>query len=205
MLEINLLPVREARRRADLRQQVMQLVLVLIVTLASVGVVHSNITSEREQANLRVRQMQQDIKQFQPQIEQVAAFKKKKTELEKKIDVIDGLDKARSGPVRLLAELASRTPERLWLTSLNAKGRAISVKGESLDNELVALFLSDLNSSKFFQEVDLDSTQIAQSKSGSLKLVNFQITAKLAGGKKKAEGAPKGKKKRKRGKTAHKA
>jgi type IV pilus assembly protein PilN len=194
MLEINLLPVREARRRADLRQQVMQLALVLLVTLVGIGLAHSQVNDQRNRANLRVRQMQQDIKQFEPQLEQVAAFKKKKSELEKKIDVIDGLDKARSGPVRLLAELASRAPERLWITSLNAKGRTISMKGKSLDNELVALFLGDLNSSEFFDEVDLDSTQIGDSKSGSLKLVTFEITAKLVTGKDKAAGKAKNQK-----------
>ena len=92
MLEINLLPVREARRKADLRQQVMQLVLGLIVTFGVIGLVNSKVSDQKEMAQLRVRQMQQDIEQFQPQIEQVAAFKKKKSELEKKIDVIEGLD-----------------------------------------------------------------------------------------------------------------
>ena len=202
MLEINLLPVREARRRADLRQQLMQLVLTLIVTIGAVGLVHSHINDQRARADLRVRQMQQDIKQFDPQLKQVAAFKKKKSKLEKKIDIIDGLDKARSGPVRLLSELASRAPERLWLKSLHAKGATISLKGESLDNELVALFLSNLNASKFFSEVDLDSTQIEEGKSGGLKLVSFEITAHLASNKKSAGKA----KKSKKGKKArHKA
>jgi type IV pilus assembly protein PilN len=196
MLEINLLPVREARRRADVRQQVMQLVLGLIVTGAVIGLVHSNVLDQKANAELRVRQMEQDIKQFQPQIEQVAAFKKKKSELEKKIEVIDGLDKARSGPVRLLSELATRTPDRLWLTSLTTKGRTIKVKGESLDNELVAAFLGDLNSSQVFEEVDLDGTQISDSKTSGLKLVDFSITARLIGGG-EPEAAPKKKKTKK--------
>ncbi len=202
MLEINLLPVREARRRADVRQQVMQLVLGMIVTSGAIGLVHSNVVDQKANAELRVRQMEQDIKQFQPQIEQVAAFKKKKSELEKKIEVIDGLGRARSGPVRLLSELADRTPERLWLTSLSTKGSTISMKGESLDNELVALFLGELNSSKYFDAVDLDSTQILDPKSGGLKVVAFAITAKLVTGEKpkgagNAEGRGKGKQRKK--------
>ena len=38
MLEINLLPVREARRKACLRQYVMQAVLVVIVTVGGMGI-----------------------------------------------------------------------------------------------------------------------------------------------------------------------
>ena len=178
MLEINLLPVREARRKADLRQYLMQVVLMVIVTVGGIGLVHSRIGDQLERAQARVRQMQNDINQFQPQLEQVAAFKKRKGELEKKIDVIDGLDKARTGPVRVLNELATKTPDRLWLTSLSTKGSTISLKGQSLDNELVALFLRSLGDSEYFANVDLDSTKLGAEK-GGLKLVTFQIRAEL--------------------------
>ncbi len=179
MLQVNLLPVREARRKADLRQYMMQLVLMLIVTVGSIGLIHSRIGDQVERGQARVKQMQNDINQFKPQLEQVAAFKKRKSELEKKIDVIDGLDRARTGPVRVLNELSMRTPDRLWLTSLSTKGKTISLQGQSLDNELVALFLRSLGDSEYFVNVDLDSTKLGAQK-GGLKLVTFRIRAEIA-------------------------
>jgi type IV pilus assembly protein PilN len=92
MIRINLLPVREARRREDLRQYGMQFVLVLLVTIAGIGFAHSRVSDKIDQSRLRVSQMENDIRQFKPQLDQVAAFRKKKASLEKKIDVIDGLD-----------------------------------------------------------------------------------------------------------------
>jgi Tfp pilus assembly protein PilN len=65
--------------------------------------------------------MESDIAKFKPQIDQVAAFRAKKAELQKKIDVIAGLDRARKGPVRVMDELATHTPERLWLDSVKTK------------------------------------------------------------------------------------
>lgn len=177
MLEINLLPVREARRKADLRQYFMQLLLMVILAGGGIALVESRISDQIERTESRVRQMRNDIDQFKPQLDQVAAFKKRKGELEKKIDVIDGLDKARSGPVRVMDELATRTPDRLWLTKLSTKGTSISFDGESLDNELVALFLRRLGESAYFSEVDLDSTQLANS--GGLRVVKFKIRAQL--------------------------
>ncbi len=177
MIEINLLPVREARRKADLRQQVMQLVLVLIVTGGVVGVIHSRINDDISLADARVKQMENDIRQFKPQLDQVAQFRKKKNQLKKKIDVIEGLDRARSGPVHVLSELAGRTPKRLWLTGLDTQGRTILMKGQSLDNELVAHFLRELGDSKYFDQVDLDSTEL-ESEDG-LKLVSFKIRAQV--------------------------
>jgi type IV pilus assembly protein PilN len=187
MIQINLLPVREERRAADIRHQIMQLCLVLLVAGVGIGFVHSRIVDRISQARDRVSQMQRDIEQFKPQLEQVDAFRKKKADLEKKIDVIDGLDRARSGPVRMLDELAMHTPERLWLTDLTTKGNSIELKGESLDNELVAVFLRALGDSPYFDQVDLDSTELG-SGAGGLKVVSFSISAVLVTAKPVAEG-----------------
>jgi type IV pilus assembly protein PilN len=179
MIEINLLPVREARRKADVRELAMQIALALIITGGAIGVIHSRQADELALAAARVGQMQNDIEQFKPQLEQVAEFRKHKARLEKKIAVINGLDRARSGPVRVLTELATRTPERLWLTSLEAKGTGLTLKGESLDNEIVAHFLRSLGESEFFSNVDLDSTELGKAKKG-VRLVTFSIRATVA-------------------------
>jgi type IV pilus assembly protein PilN len=190
MIEINLLPVREARRKADIRELAMQIALVLLVTGGAIGVLHSRQADDLARANARVAQMQNDIEQFKPQLEQVAEFRKQKAHLEKKIAVIDGLDRARSGPVRVLTELATRTPERLWLTSLDSKGNALTLKGESLDNEIVAQFLRSLGESEYFTNVDLNSTELGKAKKG-VRLVTFNIRATVANPKKGSGGGAK--------------
>ena len=187
MLKINLLPVREARRKADLRQVFVQFVGVVIVMTLGVALVHSRLADQIDRTQARVNQMQADIEQFKPQLDQVAAFKKRKKELQKKIDVIDGLDRARNGPVRIMDELAQRTPDRLWLTSLDTKGNEITLAGQSLDNEIVALFLKQLGESEYFANVDLESTRLGQDRRGSLKLVMFKVHADIVRPKVKAK------------------
>ncbi len=191
MIEINLLPVREARRQADLRQQVTQLLMVVLLVLACIGYAHSQISSRIKTSERRIVQMEADIRQFQPQLDQVAAFRKKKANLEKKIDVIDGLDRARSGPVRMLDELSTHTPERLWVTGLTTDGRNIQMMGQSLDNELVAVLLHALGESPYFERVDLDSTEL-RSDRGGLRLVSFKLQAVLAAPKKSKKAKRKG-------------
>ncbi len=178
MLKLNLLPVREARRKEDSRQLAMQAALVLLVVLTVVGFAHSMISEKLSNARVRIAQMQRDIDQYEPQLEQETAYKKNKKALESKIGVIDELDRARSGPVRVLSELAARTPERLWLTSLVTEGKTILMSGQSLDNDLVALFLRGLGESEYFTNVDLDKTEMRDS--SGLRLMNFRIRAELA-------------------------
>ena len=94
MLELNLLPVREARRKEALSQLLMQVAFILLVVSAGIGFVQSSVSSDIKLSNARVHQMQRDIDQYTPQLEQVAAFRKKKSALESKIDVIEELDRA---------------------------------------------------------------------------------------------------------------
>ena len=56
-------------------------------------------------------------------------------------------------------------------------GNTINLKGQSLDNELVALFLRSLGESEYFASVDLGAAKLTESK--GLKLVRFDIDAKL--------------------------
>src|SRR5437867_3281190 len=85
MIQINLLPVREAKRKANVKQHVLELVLVLIVVVAGIGFVHIDLTDNLETTQNSITQMQNDIEKFKPQLDQVAAFRAKKAELQKKM------------------------------------------------------------------------------------------------------------------------
>ena len=178
MIQINLLPVREAKRKADVKQNALELVFALIVVGAGIGFMHSDLSAKIQVSQNRITQMQNDIEKFKPQLDQVAAFRAKKAELQKKIDVIAGLDRARKGPVRIMDELATRTPERLWLDSISARGTKLELTGQSLDNELVAVFLGSLGDSPHFSDVELNSTELGNGPEG-LKVVKFKIQATI--------------------------
>lgn len=186
MIEINLLPHREAKRAADLRQSIALLVLGLVLAGGGITIVHRDLKESLDQSRATVRQLEAAIDQFKPQQKQVAAFKKKRSQLEAKLNVITGLDNARSGPVRILDELSKNTPDRLWLVKLSTKGTKITMEGASLDTGVVADFLRSLNNSGYFVNVDLEKTRGGKEIEG-VKLVDFVIKAELkaASGKQK--------------------
>lgn len=175
MIEINLLPVREARRKADLQQQLLLLGLVVGVAIASCLLAQLAMLASISGAQTRVAQLNSQISEFQTQLAQVEDFKKKASEIERKLGVIHKLELSRNGPVRLLDELASRSPQKLWITSLQAEGARIQMKGMSLDTELIAEFLNRLSDSPYVKDVELKGTELAES--GGLKLNSFQVTA----------------------------
>lgn len=178
MIEVNLLPHREARRVAELRETGALLVLGLLVVGGGIFYVDRNLDQSVAAAQTSVRQLESNIEQYRPQELQVAAFKERKQRLQAKLDVIQELDFARGGPLRLMDELSLKTPERLWLTSLTTKGKRVTLAGESLDTAVVADFLRGLNESQYFKNVDLESTSRGSAIEG-VKVVKFIVTAEM--------------------------
>jgi len=195
MIEINLLPHRESRRLADLRQTVALLALGLVIAGGGIFFVSSSVNADLERAKTNARQLEAAIEQFKPQQEQVAKFKKQRKRLEEKLDVIKSLEKARTGPVRLFDEIANLAPERLWLSVLKTEGSKVTLDGSSLDTGIVADFLRSLNHSENFSNVDLKKTKGGKEVDG-VRLVDFKISADFM----KAKSAPAPEPKKKKGK-----
>ncbi len=186
MITINLLPVREERRKASARQFLMLALACVGASVALAAAHHWWYRGTVEEARQAAARVQGDIDRFGPQLAQVEAYRAVKAEIERKLQVIDDLSAARSGPVHLFDQIATHMPERMWLTKMSVEGQKIGIEGMSLDNELVALFLTSLNGSDYFQNVELVGTQAKEI--NGFKLNAFEVSASLAGPK--SEAAP---------------
>ena len=86
---------------------------------------------------------------------QVDAFQKKKTLLENKVDLIEKLKAQQQGPVHLVDEISKALPDFVWLTTLDETGGKVTLGGESNSLTSVADFISALQRSGWFPQVDL--------------------------------------------------
>jgi type IV pilus assembly protein PilN len=177
MLEINLLPVREEKRKADVRQFALLLGGTFAGSLALVGMMHTKMVAQVAFTKSSLVELQAEIDKFKPQLEQVERYRATKQAIEAKLEVIERLERSRSGPVHMLEELAIHAPDRLWLTGLKAEHGQMTVKGMSLDNELVALFMTALGGSPYFENVELQETE-AKDVDG-LRLNEFSVSAAI--------------------------
>lgn len=206
MVEINLLPHREARRAADIRETIALLVLGLILVVGGGYLLGSAASNDLEQAKTTIAQLEADIERYKPQQALISKFKSRKQFLQDKLDVISSLERARNGPVRVLDEISTRVPARLWLTSITAKGNEIRLEGKSLDTGVVADFLGALNDSAYFKDVDLEKTEGGEVVKG-VRLVKFELKAQMTAPeapKKKGDAAVEDAKPEKAPKTARK-
>lgn len=106
---------------------------------------------------------QREVDELAQVIKEVEEYKAKKTELERKITVINDLKANQRGPVRIMDEVSRALPELLWLSRLNVTAATISLQGTAFNMSAVANFLDNLDKVEEFAEPILaDATQRSQ-------------------------------------------
>lgn len=199
MIRVNLLPVREARRQAGIRQQAMILGISAGVGLLVCVWIHVSIAAKQRAQQRQITAAKAELKELEATRAQVERFRAEREEIERKLKVIDDLERNRTGPVRIMDEIATRIPKRMWLTELKMNAGVMTLEGVSLDAEIVAAFLTSLSESELITDVELDSTKLEER--DGLKLNTFEISSRYKHGKVEYEDDSKGKK-GKRGKRA---
>jgi len=101
---------------------------------------------------------------------QVQAFQQKKAILENKVLVIEQLRLAQKSPVHMMDEISKSLPDFVWLTALDETKGNLRFQGQSNSLAAVADFISGLQRSGWFPQVDLGSSQ------ENLNIVNFTVT-----------------------------
>jgi type IV pilus assembly protein PilN len=177
MIRINLLPVEEAARAAGRRQEVA--VAVLAVGVIAAGFVAGHVWQSLRMASAQrqLRQITQELADIQGSYAEVLRMDQQKQELRDKLRVIAQLEAKKVGPVRILSDLSSSTPDKLWLTEFADTAGTVRLTGLGIDEQTIADFLRRLSTVPFFQSVDLDETsQVTQQ---GTKLKKFVIRARL--------------------------
>jgi len=177
MVRINLLPVRVSKKKEAGKQQLLIVAAVLVLGLAVNYVWASARAADLKAREAKVARTREDIAQLERIIGEVKNIKDAQQELQKKLDVLEKLKQGRSGPVRMLDELATVTPRQLWLTKLDEKSGAMTFQGAAASIDDVSEFMTKLKQSRYFTKVELKRTTAVKSTGRGERLVNFEITA----------------------------
>ena len=177
MVRINLLPVRVSKKKEAGRQQLVIFAAVLLAGLLGNYFWGASRAGDLKAREAKLARTRDDIAQLERIIGEVKNIKDAQQELQKKLDVLDKLKQGRSGPVRMLDELATVTPRQLWLSKLDEKGGAVNFAGSAASIDDVSEFMLKLKQSKYFTKVELKKTTAVKGTGRSDRLVNFEITA----------------------------
>jgi type IV pilus assembly protein PilN len=190
MIRINLLPVRQDRKKEAVRNQILVGVLVLVVEAAVCALFYNSAASKVETQRNHNALKSAEVDKLTKEVADHKEILDKISEFEKRQGAIDTLFAGRTGPVQVMLELSRLLSKggrpfvdpdkyqellrfdssagydddwdfrRLWLDKFEEKERKATILGQAVTHEDVAEFLRRVNLSQFFSQTRLVSTEL---------------------------------------------
>lgn len=167
MIRVNLIGLPKQRRRARVPVFTLEgnasLLILAVVILAAAGYAYYQVRAlnqEIERLTVQKAELDREFADLGRIKEEFDVFSRQKDLLTRRINVIEGLQSKRAGPVRLLTTVAraATTSDALFLSSVIQAGQNITVEGTALNVKAVADFITQLINTRMFSEVDLRET-----------------------------------------------
>ena len=190
MIRINLLPVKELKAEVSRRREVTFGGLCLGLALAAMAglyvVQYSRISSlQNEIADLNA-----ELASLNAKAKSVADLEARIKEVKSKHQVIEEINRKKSGPARVMQSLSTATPRALWLTQFKEIGGNLTITGLATDNQTIANFLKALASHSYFKNTELvETTQTDQKAAPKRFSIKSQLQYQPALAQAKAESA----------------
>jgi Tfp pilus assembly protein PilN len=162
MIRINLLG--QARPKATKKTvpleatvQLLFLAVALGLALVILSVTYLQQKKQLDAVNKKISDLRAEKATLQQIKSDVDRFESQKAELQHRIDVIETLQKNRTGGQELLQMVANTVVrvDSLWLTSLERKGDTLDIQGQAGSINAVANFITQLKRSGYFGKVEI--------------------------------------------------
>jgi type IV pilus assembly protein PilN len=179
MLKINLLPIRQLKKRAKAKKQLFGMLLAFLLTLAAVALVGVLQLKNISMLETSIANLKKETDAYTPVLNKIAKLKKERIELDRKTGIINKLKSDSSLTVRVLDEVANRVDKnRIWLQSLSQQRGSLRLTGIALDNQTVAQFMDNLKASPFVKSVTLTNSSLKVVSGKNLKA--FSLTCAVS-------------------------
>jgi type IV pilus assembly protein PilN len=181
MIKINLLPYWEQKKKKGARKQIILVSAFFVLFFILIAFLHVYMTMTVKTLENKVKLSENRLAILTKITGDVNKFKRDKAIMTKKLTIINNLEKNRMDPIYLLDEIARSIPAgKIWLTSVSQKDIVVRLRGMSMSNSDIALFMINLKMAKHIESVDLvSSKQVSYS---NVKLMDFLLSCTLKKG-----------------------
>jgi Tfp pilus assembly protein PilN len=150
--------------------------LIFLLVIITVAALFYTQRQSIDKEKILLQAAQSEKSQLQNVVKTLDQLEQQRVLLEKKITLITQLKSRQGAAVWILDALNRNIPEWVWLIEASYKGNRISIKGRAINNNLIADFLSNLENSPIFENVELKNS--TQKKSGSNLYYDFSLTTR---------------------------
>jgi type IV pilus assembly protein PilN len=177
MIRINLLPWREARRKAHNLQFYLLMGMVAGLAALIVLLVHGYYATRISTQTDRNRFLKEENTKLDKEIDEIKKLKEEIQALLSRKQVIETLQADRAQTVYLLEQLVRQTPDGVYLKSVKQTGSKVNLTGYAQSNARVSTLMRNLESSPYLENPDLVEIKVANINNKRLSefIMNVQI------------------------------
>lgn len=180
MIRINLMP-QDARKAS--RAAAFKIDRTRIIPAAALAVSLIACSSAMMLQGARLSTLEKDVSEARAECEQykktialIDEMVAKETELNRRLALVEQLDRNRFKTVRVMDEVARRVPRYMWLTAMkNLSEDRVSFDGYAFSNLVVSDLMSSLDKSQMFQDTEL--TIVKRQQVDGQNAVSFTVTS----------------------------
>ena len=155
MIRINLLPWREARRKAQRQHLGVLGGMVAVLGLLIVGAVHLTIAGYIAVQSDRNEFLKRENVRLDKEIEEIKKLKSEIAALLARKQIIERLQTDRAQAVYMLQELVQQVPDGVYLKAIKQTGLKINMTGYAQSNARVSTLMRNFAASPYLENPDL--------------------------------------------------
>ena len=179
MAHINLLPWREEALKAQQKEYFTLLTAVGVFALALVLSINFYYNARIDGQNSKNQYLMNEIAQLDIQIAEIKTLNDKKAALQKRIDVVEQLQRSRNVGTQVLDEIAKIIPNGVYIIELEKQGNTLLLMGKSESNNHLANMIRAVELSDLF--VDATPESITADDGSPKLLSSFKMKVKIKG------------------------
>jgi len=176
MIRINLLPWREARRKAHNLQFFILMGMVAGLAASIVLLVHGYYATRISTQTERNRFLKDENAKLDKEIEEIKKLKEEIQALLSRKQVIETLQADRAQTVYLLDQLVRQTPDGVYLKSIRQTGSKVNLSGYAQSNARVSTLMRNLEASPYLENPDLVEIRVANVNNKRLSEFNMNVS-----------------------------
>jgi type IV pilus assembly protein PilN len=177
-MRINLLPWREARRKAQRQHLGVLGGMVAVLGLLIVGAVHLAIAGYIAEQSSRNEYLKRENTRLDKEIEEIKKLKTEIAALLARKQIIERLQTDRAQPVYLLQELVQQVPDGVYLKSIKQTGLKINMTGYSQSNARVSTLMRNFAGSPYLENPELVEIKAATVSNKRVSEFNMNVSLK---------------------------
>jgi len=178
MIRINLLPWREARRKAHNLQFYILMGMVAGLAASIVLLVHGYYATRISTQTERNRFLKDENAKLDKEIEEIKKLKEEIQALLSRKQVIETLQADRAQTVYLLEQLVRQIPDGVYLRSIKQTGIKVNLSGYAQSNARVSTLMRNLEASPYLESPDLVEIKVANVNNKRLSEFTMNVSIK---------------------------